>query len=84
MAPQSGMEDNMDPGLTVREVLYILSMQDAMRLLTDMIEVQEKLMGNISPAEKEPIRKELMRIREKTRKIGQDSRGVLSGQLRGE
>ena len=55
-----------------------------MQLLTDMIEVQEKLMGNISPAEKEPIRQELTRIREKTRKIGLDSRGVLSGQLRGE
>jgi hypothetical protein len=84
MAPPSGMEDNMDPGLTVREVLYIMSMQDAMQLLTDMIEVQEKLMGKVSPAEREPIHKELTRIREKTRKIGQDSRGVLSGQLRGE
>jgi hypothetical protein len=78
------MGDNMDPGLTVREVLYIMSMQDAMQLLTDMIEVQEKLMGKVSPAERESIHKELTRIKEKTRKIGQDSRGVLSGQLRGE
>jgi hypothetical protein len=84
MAPQSGMGDNMDPGLTVREVLYIMSMQDAMQLLTDMIEIQEKLMGKVSPVERESIRHELKRIREKTRKIGLDYRGVLSGQPRSE
>jgi hypothetical protein len=83
-APPSGMADNMDPGLSVREVLYIMSMQDAVQLLTDMIEVQEKLMGKISPAERESIRQELKRIRENTRKIGLEYRGVLSGQLRSE
>ena len=83
-APPSEMADNMDPGLTVREVLYIMCMQDAMQLLTDMIEIQEKLMGKVSPAEREPIRQELRRIRENTRRIGLDYRGALSGQLRSE
>jgi len=82
--PPAVMRDNMDLGLTVREVLYILSMQDAMQLLTDMIEVQEKLMGKVNPAEREPIRQELKRIRENMRKIGLDYRALLSGQLRGE
>lgn len=80
----SPMADYMDQGLTVREVLYIMSMQDAMQLLAEIIEVQEKLMYKVGPAEREPIRKDLTRIREKTWKIGQDARGVLSGQLRRE
>jgi len=83
-APPSEMGDNMDPGLTAREVLYIMSMQDVMQLLTDMIEVQEKLMGKLGPAEREPIRQELRRIRESTRRIGLDNRGALSGQIRSE
>jgi hypothetical protein len=80
----SGMNHNMDQGLTMREVLYIMSMQDALQAITDMIQVQEKLMGNVSPAEKESARQELKRIKEKTRKIALDYRGVLSGQLRSE
>jgi hypothetical protein len=80
----SGMGHNMDQGLTMREVLYIMSMQDALQAITDMIQVQEKLMGSVSPAERESIRQELKRIKEKTRKIAMDYRGVLSGQLRSE
>jgi hypothetical protein len=80
----SGMNHNMDQGLTMREVLYIMSMQDALQAITDVIQVQEKLMGNVSPAEKESARQELKRIKEKTRKIALDYRGVLSGQLRSE
>ena len=83
-APPSEMGDNMDPGLTAREVLYIMCMQDAMQLLTDMIDVQERLMGQLSPAEREPIRQELRRIRETSRRIGLDYRGALAGQLRSE
>lgn len=78
----SEMADFMDPGLTAREVLYIMSMQDAMHLLTDMIDVQEKLMGKPSPAEREPIRQELRRIRESMRRIDLDSRDAILSQLR--
>jgi hypothetical protein len=83
-APSSEMGDNMDPGLTAREVLYIMCMQDAMQLLTDMIDVQDRLMGKLSPAERDPIRQELRRIRETSRRIGLDYRGALAGQLRSE
>jgi hypothetical protein len=83
-ASQSGMEDNMDLGLTAREVLYILSMQDAMQLLTDMILIQEKLVGGVAPAERESIRQELKRIREAIRKIGSDSRSAFLSPFRRE
>lgn len=76
VAPQSAMEDNMDLGLTVREVLYILSMQDAMHLLMDMIRIQERLIGGVGPAEKESIRQDLKRIRQEIRKIAWDYRGA--------
>jgi hypothetical protein len=80
----SSMNHNMDQGLTMREVLYIMSMQDALQAITDLIQVQEKLMGSVTPAERESVRQELKRIKEKTRKIALDYRGVLSGQLRSE
>jgi hypothetical protein len=84
MGPTSGMEDNMDLGLTVHEVLYIMCMQDLMQLLKDMIRVQEKLIGAVGPAEKESIRQELKRIREGTRRIGLDYRSALLSQLRSQ
>ncbi len=84
MAPQSEMEDNMDFGLTVREMLYILSMQDAMHLLTDIILIQERLIGGVGPAEKESIRQELKRIRQEIRKIASDYRGAFLSPSRRE
>jgi hypothetical protein len=78
------MEDNMDLGLTAREVFYILSMQDAMQLLTDMILIQEKLISGVGPAEKESIRQDLKRIREALRKIGSDYRSAFLSPIRRE
>jgi hypothetical protein len=83
-APRSEMADNMDPGLTAREALYILSMQDSMHLLLDIIRIQEKLVGGVGPAERDSIRQELKRIRADMRKIGMDSRRALSDPLRVE
>jgi hypothetical protein len=84
MAPPSGMEDNMDAGLTGREVLYIMCMQDAMQLLKDIIQVQQRLTGNVGPVEKESIRQEVKRIREAIRQIGLDYRGALASQYRSQ
>jgi hypothetical protein len=78
------MEDNMDAGLTGREVLYIMCMLDAMQLLKDIIQVQQRLTGNVGPVEKESIRQELKRIREATRQIGLDYRGALASQYRSQ
>jgi hypothetical protein len=83
-APESELGHNMDQGLTMREVFYILSMQDALQAVREMIQIQEKLMGAVSPAEKESIRLELKRVQEKTRKIALDFRGVLAGRMRSE
>jgi hypothetical protein len=74
----------MDQGLGMREVLYIMSLQDALQAVTDLLAVQEKLMADPKGSEKESLRKELARIKEQTRKISSDYREVLSGRLRGE
>ena len=79
-----GMPGATDQGLTMREVLYIMSLQDALQVVTDLLAVQEKLLADPKAPEKESLRKELARIKEQTRKISNDYREVLSGRLRGE
>jgi len=73
-----------DQGLTMREVLYILSIQDALQVMTELLAIQEKLLADPKASEKESLRKELTRIKGLARKISADYREVLSGQLRGE
>ena len=73
-----------DQGLTMREVLYILSLQDALQVMTELLAIQEKLLADPKASEKESLRKELTRIKGQVRKISADYREVLSGQLRGE
>lgn len=81
MAP---MGRTMDQGLTMREVLYVLSLQDALQVMTELLAFQEKLVAEPKAAEKESLRKELARIKEQARKISADYREVLSGQIRGD
>jgi hypothetical protein len=81
MAP---MGRTMDQGLTMREVLYVLSLQDALQVMTELLAIQEKLVAEPKAAEKESLRKELARIKEQARKISADYREVLSGQIRGD
>jgi hypothetical protein len=80
--PPTELGHNMDQGLTMREVYYIMSMQDALQAIRDMIQVQEELLGGATPAEKESMRQQLKRIQEKTRKIGLDFRSVFTGRPR--
>jgi hypothetical protein len=82
--PIAPMGRTMDQGLTMREVLYILSLQDALQVMTELLAIQEKLLADPKASEKESLRKELTRIKGLARKISADYREVLSGQLRGE
>jgi hypothetical protein len=87
MASMGGMGPTgrpADQGLTMREALYILSLQDALQVMTELLAIQEKLLADPRASEKESLRKELARIKGQVRKISADYREVLSGQVRGE
>lgn len=90
-APQSYPQQAMasmgrptEQGLTMREVLFVLSLQDALQVMTELLVIQEKLLSDPKAPEKESLRKELTRIKGQVRKISADYRDVLSGQLRGD
>lgn len=80
---QPAMGHTMDQGLTMKEVVYIVSMQDALQLLTEMIRIQEKLLDNTNP-NKDALRKELAQVKEKTAKLISDYRGMMTNQTRSE
>ncbi len=71
----------MDQGLTMRDTLFILSMQDALQLVMDMARIQEKMMESASAREKEKLRKEIEQLRDRTKKVMQDYRGYMAGQI---
>lgn len=73
-----------DQGLTMREVLYILSIQDALQVMAELLAVQEKLIAGPKELDREHLRRELARVREQVRRITSDYREVISGQFRGE
>lgn len=80
---QPAMGHTMDQGLTMKEVVYIVSMQDALQLMTEMIRIQEKLLDNTNP-NKDALRKELAQVKEKTAKLIADYRGMMTNQTRSE
>ncbi len=84
MGAMGAMGRTMDQGLTMREVLYILSIQDALQVMTELLAIQEKLIAGPKGLEKEQLQKELAQIKERVRRITGDYREVMSGQLRGE
>jgi hypothetical protein len=85
MQPMGAMGTrSMDQGLTMREVLYILSIQDALQVMAELLAIQEKLIAGPKGLEKEQLQKELTQIKERVRRITGDYREVMSGQLRGE
>jgi hypothetical protein len=84
MDGMGAMSRAVDQGLTMREVLFILSIQDALQVMTELLSVQERLLADPKGSEKEYLRKELARIRDQAHKITGDYRAVMSGQLRGD
>ena len=82
--PMASMGRPTEQGLTMREVLFVLSLQDALQVMTELLAIQEKLLSDPKAPEKESLRKELTRIKGQVRKISADYREVLSGQLRGD
>ncbi len=81
MGGTGGMGHTMDQGLTMREIVYIVSMQDALQVLNDIIQFQEKVIENAGP-KKEGMRKELAQMKEKTQKLASDYRSILTSQTR--
>lgn len=88
MAPMGGMgamsTRTMVQGLTMREVLYILSIQDALQVMAELLAIQEKLIAGPKELDREHLRRELARIKEQVRRITGDYREVMSGHFRGE
>ncbi|MFB3884239.1 MAG: hypothetical protein ACE144_03360 [Thermodesulfobacteriota bacterium] len=81
---QPEMSHNMDQGLTMRDILYILSMQDALQVIAEVVQIQEKLMAATNSRDKEVLRKEMDGIKEKTKNLLSDYRKMISGQIRGD
>ncbi len=74
-----GMGHTMDQGLTMREIVYIVSMQDALQVLSDMIQFQERVIESTGP-KKDDLRKELAKMKDKTQKLSSDYRAILTSQ----
>ena len=83
--PQSGLGHTMDQGLTMKEIVFIVSMQDALQLMSDMIRIQEQLMdASTSSQKKTELRQDLAQVKEKTRKLIADYRGMLTNQVKSD
>ena len=79
-----GTTMNMDQPLTMREILYILSMQDAIQMIKDLVRLQQKALEGNSPKGKPALVKELKGIEERLAKLLSDYRVMLSGKIRNE
>ena len=78
-----GMGHTMDQGLTMKEIVYIISMQDALQVVNDMLRIQEKLLDSQTP-NKDDLRRQLAQLGEKTRKLMADYRGMLTSQVKSD
>lgn len=80
----SSLSHNMDQGLTMREILYIVSMQDTLQAMQDMVRIQEKLVAGVNPDDRDSIRKEMDQINDRLKKLVSDYRGIITSRVRGE
>lgn len=72
----------VDQGLTMKEIVYIVSMQDTLQVLSDVIQVQEKLMNSQSFNEGD-LRQQLAQLKEKTNRLKADYKEMLTDQATG-
>jgi hypothetical protein len=80
---QTGVGHTMDQGLTMKELVFIVSMQDTLQVMNEMIQIQEKLMDGGSP-KKDALKQQLANAKEKTKKLIADYRGMLTSQIRSD
>jgi hypothetical protein len=74
-----GMGMNMDQPMTMREILYILSMQDALQILRDVLSIQEKILEGNRPQDKKTLLRELKSAQDRLTKLSGDYRGMIAG-----
>jgi sulfite reductase beta subunit-like hemoprotein len=75
----AGMGMNMDQPMTMREILYILSMQDALQVLRDVLSIQERLLESNRPDDKKALLRELKNAQDRLTKLSSDYRGMIAG-----
>ncbi len=80
MGMNQQMSHSMTQELTMKDIMHLLTMQDLLQVLADMIQVQEKMASAGSSREKVALKKELAEIRERTKKIMSEYRGMIVGQ----
>lgn len=75
----AGMAMNMDQPMTMREILYILSMQDALQVLKDVLSIQERILESNRPDDKKALLRELKNAQDRLTKLSSDYRGMIAG-----
>jgi hypothetical protein len=84
MMGQGGMGMNMDQPMTMREILYIISMQDALQIVKDVLSIQEKILTTNSQKDKGALLKEIKSSQERLTKLLSDYRGMLTGKIKSD
>lgn len=84
MMGQGGMGMNMDQPMTMREILYILSMQDTLQIVKDVLSIQEKILTSNSQKDKGALLKEIKSAQERLTKLLSDYRGMLTGKIKSD
>jgi hypothetical protein len=79
MGGAGGMGMNMDQPMTMREILYILSMQDALQILRDVLSIQERILDSNRPQEKKALLRELKNAQDRLTKLSSDYREMIAG-----
>ena len=81
---QGGTAMNMDQPMSMREILYILSMQDALQIVKDVISIQEKILAGNGQRDRSALLKELKGTQERLTKLLSDYRGMLTGRIKSD
>jgi hypothetical protein len=79
-----GMGMNMDQPMTMREILYILSMQDALQIIKDVVNIQGKILESDRAQDKKALLRELKNAQDRLTKLSSDYRGMITGKMRSE
>jgi hypothetical protein len=74
-----GMGMNMDQPMTMREILYILSMQDALQIIKDVLSIQGKILESDRGQDKKALLRDLKSAQDRLTKLSGDYRGMIAG-----
>jgi hypothetical protein len=82
MSGMSGMGHNMSDGLGMKDIVQIMTMQDMLQIMTEMLKIQEQVAEGTTGAGSSRLKRDIEDLRNRTKQAITDLKSFVAEQPR--